>query len=229
MSTALPPEDPTVADVLELIEDLGGVPPRRVLLKPLPGKATEKDLLAHHRRTGRICELVEGTLVEKPVGYNESVIASKIIMRMGLHAEEHNLGQVSGEHGTMRLMPRLVRVPDVAFVRRERFPDGLLPDRPIPDLYPDLAVEVLSENNTTGEIRRKLKEYFLAGTTLAWIVDPKKRTVTVHTAPDVSTVLTEGDSLQGENLLPGFTLPVAELFRNLPPSKKPSAPRKKKS
>ncbi|MFO0842832.1 MAG: hypothetical protein U0797_10610 [Gemmataceae bacterium] len=90
---------------------MGGVPPRRVLLKPLPGKATEKDLLAHHRRTGRICELVDGILVEKPVGYNESYIASEINMHLRLHAKKHKLGYVTGEHGTMRSMPRWCGFP----------------------------------------------------------------------------------------------------------------------
>jgi Uma2 family endonuclease len=219
---------PTAADLPALLEKLGGVPPSRVLLSPAPGKATEKDLLRHHRRTGRVCELVDGTLVEKPVGYDESVIATKIGRRLGNHAEDHKLGFISGEHGTMRLMPRLVRAPDVAFVRRERFPGGVLPDEPIPDLYPDLAVEVLSESNTPGEIRRKLKEYFLAGTTLAWIVDPRKRVVAVHTAPDVSSVLGEDDSLTAEKLLPGFTLAVSSVFEDLPTSKKRPVARKKR-
>jgi Uma2 family endonuclease len=223
----MPTDDPTMADLLELIDQLGGVPPNRVILKPLPGTATEKDLLLRLRRTGRVCELVDGTLVEKPVGYDESSIAVKLIRHLDTFAEEHDLGNVSGEQGTMRLMPKLVRVPDVAFVRWEKLPNRELPGKPIPDLVPDLAVEVLSENNTRGEILRKLKEYFLAGTSLAWVVDPKNRIVTVYTAPDVSTVLTEKDTLKGGDVLPGFTLPVAKLFKHLP-AKKPRAPRKKK-
>jgi Uma2 family endonuclease len=218
-------QTPTLAD---LLEQLGGISPRRVLLKPPPGKATEKDLLRHMDRTGRPCELVEGTLVEKAMGYNESDIAAELLMHMRQHAKKHKLGRVTGEAATMRLMPRLVRLPDVAFVRQDRFPGGQLPDEPIPDLFPDLAVEVLSKSNTAGEIRRKLKEYFLAGTTLAWIVDPKKRQVVVHTAPDVFTVLTEKDTLHGGDLLPGFTLAVAGLFEDLPPPRKrPATPKKK--
>lgn len=218
-------QTPTLAD---LLEQLGGISPRRVLLKPLPGKATEKDLLRHIDRTGRLCELVEGTLVEKAMGYNESDIASELLMHMRQYAKKHKLGRVTGEAATMRLMPLLVRLPDVAFVRQDRFPGGQLPEEPIPDLFPDLAVEVLSKSNTPGEIRRKLKEYFLAGTTLAWIVDPKKRQVAVHTAPDVFTVLTEKDTLDGSELLPGFSLPISTLFEDLPPPKKGSAKRKKR-
>ncbi len=222
-----PKEAPTVADVLELIEQLGGIPPRRVLLQPLPGKATEKDLLVHQKRTGRICELIEGTLVEKPAGYSESCIASEINMHLRLHAKQYDLGEVSGEQGTMRLMPHLVRVPDVAFTRKEKFLHGILPSEPIPDLVPDLVVEVLSDNNTPGEMLRKLKEYFLTGTTVVWIVDPRRRQVMVYTSPDARTIYREADTLEGGELLPGFRLRVADLFRNLPSRKK--KPSRKKS
>ncbi|MFO0842159.1 MAG: Uma2 family endonuclease [Gemmataceae bacterium] len=224
----MPTAHETVADLLELIDQLGGVPPSRVILKPLPGTATEEDLIRRQRRTGRLYELVDGTLVEKTMGYNEGSIATEISMHLRLYAKKHKLGNVAGADATMRLMPKLVRIPDVSFVRREKLPGGHLPDAPIPDLVPDLAVEVLSESNTPGEMQRKLKEYFLTGTSLVWIVDPDKRLVTVHTAPDVFTVLTEKDALQGGDLLPGFTLPVASLFEDLPPPKKRPSSRKKK-
>src|SRR5262249_44762398 len=81
---------------------------------------------------------------------------------------------------------------------------------------PNLAVEVLSEGNTPAEIERKLKEYFLAGVELAWIVDPFKRTVAVHTAPDRLRTLSEKGTLDGGSVLPGFTLAVRELFARLP-------------
>ena len=214
MPSATTEQGPYLAD---LLRRLGGISPRRVLLNPPPGKATEKDLLAYQRRTGRACELVEGTLVEKPVGYNESSIAATLIRLLGNHAVEHDLGNVAGEQGTMRLMPKLVRIPDVSFVRWEKFPGRHLPREPIPDLAPDLAVEVLSEGNTAGEMKRKLKEYFLAGAALVWLVDPEKRTVAVHTAPDSSTVLTEADTLDGGDVLPGLSLPVRQVFEGLPP------------
>ncbi len=113
-------------------------------------------------------------------------------------------------------MNKLVGVPDVAFVRWEKFPQGKVATEPIPSLTPDLAVEILSVSNTAGEIRRKLKEYFLAGTSVVWLVDPIKRTVRVYTAPDASETLEATDTLKGGSLLLGFSLPLRQLFEKLP-------------
>ena len=93
------------------------------------------------------------------------------------------LGIVSGEAGTLRLMPGLVRIPDVAFVSWRHFPNRRLPRRRIPDLVPDMAVEVLSEGNTEAEMANKLQEYFIAGVPLVGYVDPEARTVQVYTSP----------------------------------------------
>ena len=86
---------------------------------------------------------------------------------------------------------------------------------PILDLAPDLAVEVLSKSNSRGEMQRKLRDYFAAGTKLVWYVDPKKRTVRVYTDPDNAATLTEDRTLDGGDVLPGFTLRLRELFAEL--------------
>jgi len=122
---------------------------------------------------------------------------------------------VTGPDGTMRLAPRLVRIPDVAFTAWERFPDRRLPQRPIPDLAPDLAVEVLSASNTDREMDRKRRDYFAAGVRRVWEVDPAARTVTVYTAADPATVLHEDQTLDGRDVLPGFALSVRQLFAEL--------------
>ena len=114
----------------------------------------------------------------------------------------------------MRMKSGRVRLPDVAFVSKARLPQTLAP---IPDLSPDLAIEVLSESNTPAEMRQKLAEYFQSGTRLAWIIDPGPRTVAVyHSADGVTRVVDEHSTLDGEPVLPGLTIPVAELFRNVP-------------
>jgi Uma2 family endonuclease len=211
--------DPNAPETLaDLLRRLGRIPPSRVRLKPPPGRATEKDLLRILDRENRPCELVEGTLVEKAMGLQESVVALRLGRKVGGFAEEHDLGVVAGADGTVRLDLGLVRIPDVAFYAWRHFPNKQVADTPIPTLAPDLAVEVLSKGNTAGEIRRKLKEYFLAGTTLAWVVDPKRRTVAVYTAPDRMTMLVETDTLNGGTVLPGFALPVREVFGNLAPA-----------
>jgi Uma2 family endonuclease len=119
-------------------------------------------------------------------------------------------------------MPGLVRIPDISFVSWNRLPGRVLPSKPIPDLVPDLAVEVLSKGNTKGEMRRKLKEYFLTGVQLVWFVNPRTRTIQVYTAPDQYVTLAEGQTLDGGNVLPGLALPVSKVFAKMPPAQKKS-------
>src|SRR5436190_1852374 len=162
----------TFENAAELVRRLGYIPLKRIRFTPPPGTATERDLLAVLRRSGRLCELVDGTLVEKPIGLPESMLALYIGRKIGNFAEEHDLGIPAGEAGTVRLLKGLVRIPDVAFFSWDKLPGRVLPSKPIPDLAPDLAVEVLSEGNTPAEMHRKLREYFLAGVRLVWMIDP---------------------------------------------------------
>lgn len=215
-------------NVAELLRRLGNIPPARVLMKPYPGTATERDLLEVNARGDRLCELVDGTLVEKAVGFNEGFLALEIGAEVRGFARQHDLGLAFGADSTMRLLEGLVRLPDVSFFSWDKLPDRVLPSKAVPELVPDLAVEVLSESNTPEEIERKLGEYFLAGTRLAWIIDPARRTAEVYVSADAPLeTLTEQQSLDGRDVLPGFTLPLSELFARLPG--KPKKPRKKKS
>lgn len=199
-------------NIAELLHALGDIPPQRVLLHPAPGKATEADLLKHSGRSDTPCELVDGTLVEKPVGYPESSLMLHVAYLLRLFLETARLGYLAGSDGGFRLMEGLVRLPDISVIRKSKLPGGRRPREQVAALAPCLAIEILSPSNTRGEIKRKFKEYFLAGTELAWIIDPRRRTVRVHTAPDVFTTLGEGDTLDGGAVLPGFSLTVACLL-----------------
>jgi len=201
--------------VADLLRRLGDIPPERVRMSPLPGQATEADVLAVGAHEDRSCELVEGTLVEKAMGLRESLLAIALGGILRAFIVPRNLGLVSGEQGTFALFPGLVRIPDVAFISWDRCPGGRVPGEPIPPLAPNLSVEVLSESNTRAEMARKRDEYFLAGVLLIWEVNPQARTVMVYTAPDQSTVLDHSQVLDGGTVLPGFTLPLADLFGEL--------------
>jgi len=196
----------------DMLQHLGEIPPQRVRAWPPPGTATEADIFEVERRTGRMCELVDGILVEKTMGYYESRLAMTVGYFLEKYLETHDLGIVLGADGTLRILPGQVRIPDVSFLRWERFPQRKLPEEPIPALAPDLAVEVLSEGNTEREMARKLHDYFHAGTRLVWYVDPKFRTARVYTAPDRCTEIGPQQSLEGGDVLPGFTLRLADLF-----------------
>src|SRR5271166_1876293 len=97
--------------VAELLKKLGGIPAERVLLDPPPGTATEKDVLEVEQREGRICELVDGVLVEKTMGLQESFLALRIAFFLQVFLEQQKLGFLGGEAGTLRLWPGLVRIP----------------------------------------------------------------------------------------------------------------------
>jgi len=131
----------TFETAADLVQRLGNIPLERICFTPPPGTATERDLLAAMRRSDRLYELVDGTLVEKAMGLSESMIALLVSRRIGNFAEEHDLGIPAGADGTVRLLKGLVRVPDVSFFCWDKLPGRVLPSEPIPDLFPDLAVE----------------------------------------------------------------------------------------
>jgi Uma2 family endonuclease len=205
------PEIPTLG---KLLDHLGGVPAERVRYFPLPGTATVADVAEIHDREGRTCELIDGVLVEKQMGWHESMIAVAIASALRAFVVPRKLGYITGESGTTQIIPNLVRIPDVGFVLRDRLKGGL-PLEPVPLLVPDLAVEVLSASNTPREMDRKRREYFEAGVRLVWCVDIRARTVEVYTSPDDPRVLTEQQTLDGGEVLPGFSLPLGTLFAEL--------------
>lgn len=159
-------------------------------------------------------ELVEGELRRmSPSGYSHGKIAARLTVILGYYVEEKELGDVcAAETGfTLATNPDTVRAPDVAFIRKERV-------REVSDTksygvgVPDLAVEVISPNDRVGKVEEKVNEWLEAGTPMVWIVSPKLRTVTVFRSRTDIKVLTENDTLDGEDVVPGFQYPVARLF-----------------
>ncbi|HXG13037.1 MAG TPA: Uma2 family endonuclease [Gemmataceae bacterium] len=212
VSEALGPAE-TLAD---LVEQLGSIPLDRIRLKPAPGTATEDDVIASLEAPRKqLCELVDGVLVEKPVGTKEGLLGGVIVQYLWNFVAPRDLGVVIPGDGPLRLWLGLVRIPDASFVSWDRLPGGELPDDPIAGIVPDLAVEVLSPKNTKKEIERKLREYFQAGVRLVWIVDPKTQTAQAYTAPTKFRKIGKYQALTGGAVLPGFTLPLKDLFARL--------------
>jgi Uma2 family endonuclease len=199
----------TFADV---VEGLGDIPLNRIRFDIKPGKATTKDLLKVHNRDGFLFELVDGLLVEKAMGAVEGHLAMELGRHLGNWLELNDLGFLFGPDSPQEIMPDLVRIPDVSFISWEQCPNHKIPTTPIPELYPNLAVEILSEGNTEKEMKQKIKEYFFAGTQLVWIIDPTSFTIRVHTSPEKFTELRETESLNGDPVLPGFSLSIQKLF-----------------
>ncbi len=208
LSTVLP-TDWTAADMLT---HLGAIPLERIRMYPPPGMATEEDVLRSKSRTNRICELIDGILVEKTMGCYESLLAIEIAHLLKLFLQVEDLGIVLGADGPLRILPNQVRIPDVCFINWDKLPNRQLPSEPVPALAPDLAVEVLSPGNTEAEMQRKLHDYFSAGVRLVWYVDPRTRTAKAYRAEDQCVELGKQDSLSGGEVLPGFELPLPGLF-----------------
>src|SRR5438874_10976775 len=106
----------------EWLRALGGIPMERIIFDPWPGTATEADLLRFVERDKRLCELIDGTLVEKPVGLTEAVIATDLGTDLNLFVRHRQLGIVSGPDSTLRMSSGRVRLPDVAYFSRDRLP-----------------------------------------------------------------------------------------------------------
>jgi Uma2 family endonuclease len=191
----------------DLLNQLGGVSADRVRLIPLPGTATEQDAI-----NNPLCELVDGTLVEKPLGFNKSVIAVIIAHVLAGFVFSRKLGLVAITDGMFRVSPGQIRMPDVSYTSWARIPRDVQ-SMAAPDLSPDLAVEILSPANTVREMERKRRDYFAGGTRLIWIVHPDTRTVDVYLpGRNEPAILGEKDSLDGFDVLPGFSHSIAAIF-----------------
>ena len=143
----------------EVQERLGGVPVGRILTSPAPGTAIANDLLDPLITRGRGVELVDGILVEKPMGFREDYIATLLIRFLGRYLDVNNVGGLCGSQGLVRFMTNLVRLPDVTFTRWDSAEDPADIEDPATaflEVVPDLVVEVLSESNTPREMQIKL-------------------------------------------------------------------------
>ena len=165
-------------------------------------------------------ELIEGVLVRMPLSSpGSSGVAMRLLIRLGAYVEDHALGMVSGEQGGYRLDPAhpldTEVAPDVAFVQASRVPSPTSPDYYGRgwQLAPDLAVEVASENQFAPGMGVKAHLYLRFGTRLVWVIWPRYKRVDVwRPGDDAPTALGVKDTLDGEDVVPGFTYAVSRLF-----------------
>jgi len=163
-------------------------------------------------------EVVDGQVVEKKMSARETEIASILVGMLTPYLRTNRLGKVVGEM-LFRINPEndLRRRPDVAFVSHARWPfNRRVPNVPVWDMVPDLAIEVVSPSNSASTILRKVHEYFKAGVARVWVVYPEQTEVYIYSTPQQVQVVGIGQELDGGDLLPGFRLPVAVLFEDEP-------------
>lgn len=165
-------------------------------------------------------ELVKGELRRKvdphsmsPSGFKHGAIVARLTSSLATYIDENSLGEVTGAETGYKLTsgPDTVRAPDIGFVRGDRIPSGDLTEKFWPGA-PDLAVEVTSPGDSPSEVDEKVEDYLSAGVRLIWIINPGKRTVTVHRPNSEPQALSESETLDGLDVVVGFQYMVARLF-----------------
>jgi len=159
-------------------------------------------------------ELIRGELkVMSPTKPLHGVVCARLTIKLGAFVEEHDLGETFGaETGfVVERDPDTVLGTDVAFVSRGRLATVENVEKFFP-FAPDLAVEVLSPGNTVKEINEKIALYFAAGSRAVWVLNPKRRTAAVYSSPSEFHTLSEQDTLDGGDVVPGFRLELSKLF-----------------
>lgn len=185
-----------------------------------PTDMTAEQLLGYEI-PGKRVELVRGQLVvREPASFRHGALTLRVGVALTNHLAREQAQQgwplprgrlATADPGfTLARRPDTVRAPDIAYVSRERFA-GPMPDG-FPELAPDLAVEVRSPSDRVGAVVAKVGDWLSAGTALVWVIDPPRQSVVVYRADGSVAVLEIADTLTGEAVLPGFALPLAELF-----------------
>lgn len=159
-------------------------------------------------------ELIRGCVREMiPAGSEHGRLAMRVGWRLARFVEEHDLGEVFAAETGFHIGsdPDTVRAPDCAFVRRERLdefpgPRGFWPGPP------DLAVEVVSPGDRTAQLEEKVLDWIDAGTCMVVVIDPTRRSMTVHRSREDAQILSEGDRLDGGDVVPGWSIPVHRIF-----------------
>jgi Uma2 family endonuclease len=172
--------------------------------------ATEDDLRAMPE-DGQKYELVDGQIRVSPAGDRHSFVALNLGMLLAAFVKQHRLGYVMGADAGFRLPSKNVRSPDVSFVAAGRFPNDKPPDD-WGSLAPDLAVEILSPRDRPRYVMDKVGEYLEAGVRLVWVIDPKKERAVVYRSLSDVRELGADESLDGGEVVPGFSCRVRDIL-----------------
>jgi len=156
----------------------------------------------------RLFEFIGGEIIEVVSNGKSSRMGMRVGARINLFVEQHDLGYVTGADGGYMVSGERY-IPDAAFVSKQRQPEPS--NEPYNPIAPDLAVEVLSPSNDASEMRIKIVNYVRAGTTV-WVFDPDKKHVEIYSPHHSPRVIGLDETLDGGNILPGFTLPVRDIF-----------------
>ncbi|MEX2154938.1 MAG: Uma2 family endonuclease [Gemmatimonadaceae bacterium] len=176
-----------------------------------PALMTADELLSLNLQDKRT-ELVRGQLiVREPAGFRHGVVAMELAARLATFVKTYGLGVVVAAETGFKLSsnPDTVRAPDVGFISAARVPSPM--PRGYANIAPDLAVEVLSPDDRAGEVLAKVSDWLSAGSRLVWVIDPDRRMARVYRADGSESLVVADATLDGEDVLPGFTCRVEDL------------------
>ncbi|MBD2069560.1 Uma2 family endonuclease [Leptolyngbya sp. FACHB-671] len=175
---------------------------------------TDEEFMALSR-DGHRYELVDGEVLDMGnSGMEHGGIGSLLGGLLAIYVKQHKLGIVCDSSTAFTLKTGNKRSPDVSFVAKDRLKGLKRPPRGFFQGSPDLAVEILSPSNTIEEIHDKIVEYFDNDTRLVWVIHPDEKYVLVYHSPEPDRFLRPGDHLDGEDIVPGFSMAVSELFED---------------
>lgn len=204
------------------------VPARPASPPPLPAEEFTAEAYLAHPASRERTELVRGRVRPRtpslsPSNQGHSAVADNLLVALAVYAKSCRLGRAFGnDAGYILSIPGdakdSVRAPDVSFVAADRLPPEGLALRGLLRRAPDLAVEVLSPDQTAAEMDERIADYLAAGTRLFWMIDPFRRTVAAYSPHAPVRWLRAGDLLDGADAVPGFTMPVDDLFDGLAPA-----------
>ncbi|MGH8017892.1 MAG: Uma2 family endonuclease [Opitutaceae bacterium] len=172
---------------------------------------TDEELMALPR-DGSKRELIGGEIIMSPAGFDHERLGARLLTSLSNHVERHALGVVCGSSLGCRMANGDVLSPDVSFIVKERIPRSNEASRRFFPGAPDLVAEILSPFDTLAKTRRKLQDYFENGTRLAWVLNPDEKSVLIYRTPFAEKLLRGADTMDGEDVVPGFRLALAGLF-----------------
>jgi len=178
-----------------------------------PAAIQTADDLLRFREPGKTAELVRGVLiVREPPGTGHGVLAARLLYRVAEFVVRHDLGEVIAQDTGFKIErdPDTVRAPDAAFVARDRL--GWISDEGYAELAPDWVAEILSPSDRPGEVLEKVGQWLNVGVRLVWVLDPVRRYTRIYRADGTVAMVGPDDELDGEDVIPGFRCPLADLW-----------------
>jgi len=172
---------------------------------------TDEELMALPK-DGHKHELINGEIIMSPTGYRHEDVAAAVLMAMRMYVRQHKLGSVCGSSLGCWMASGNLLSPDVSFIHTARVPRGQDAVKRYFQGAPDLVVEILSPWDRSVRTHDKMVECFDSGAQLGWVINPEEKSALVYRAPEIERLVRLTDALDGEDVLSGFRLPLAELF-----------------